>query len=415
MLTELFPRVHQRYSSLPVLGPAMDGFAESLVRRGYPVVPTRRHLRTAREVDRRLRGRGRGVLAGLTRAELRACGPPKGRSQADQSIASTLRLLEAYLDTRGVFPAPDAVPSPASVKLSGYESYLRQLRGLTPSTVRQHLVTAGQFLGHVCRSENLAPLSTLSPTQIESFVRLRGERLSRESLQHVIAHVRSFLRYLAVGGEVPSGLDAPIDTPRVYRGERLPRALPWETVSQLLRSIDRSTPLGLRDHAVLLLIATYGLRANEVVRLRLEDIEWHAGRLCVDRRKTAAPLVLPLRDDVAASLITYLRHGRPAVHYREIFVRHRAPAGLLKPTAVTEAFQAWSRRSGLSIPFQGPHCLRHSYAVRLLRQGVSLKTIGDLLGHRTTESTCAYLRLAVEDLRDVGLDLPTTASTRHRQ
>ena len=79
---------------------------------------------------------------------------------------------------------------------------------------------------------------------------------------------------------------------------------------------------------------------------------------------------------------------------------------MLKPTAVTEAFQAWSKRSGLAIPFQGAHCLRHSYAVYLLRSGISLKTIGDLLGHRTLESTCVYLRLAVEDLRDVALDLP---------
>ena len=84
--------------------------------------------------------------------------------------------------------------------------------------------------------------------------------------------------------------------------------------------------------------------------------------------------------------------------------------GLLKPTAVTEAFQGWSKRSGLQIPFQGVHCLRHSYAVYLLRSGISLKTIGDLLGHRTLESTCVYLRLAVEDLRDVALDLPAAVA-----
>ena len=117
----------------------------------------------------------------------------------------------------------------------------------------------------------------------------------------------------------------------------------------------------------------------------------------------------------------YHRHGRPALAvrrqrvpfrggpppvYRELFLRHRTPVGVLKPTAVTEAFQAWAKRSGLGIPFQGAHCLRHSYAVYLLRSGVSLKTIGDLLGHRTLESTCVYLRLAVEDLREVSLDLP---------
>ena len=210
-------------------------------------------------------------------------------------------------------------------------------------------------------------------------------------------------------GEVPVGLDSQIDTPRVYRGERLPRSLPWATVQAFLASIDRSAPIGKRDYAMFQLIANYGLRASEVVGLKLDDIRWRSGCLVVYSRKSAAPLSLPLTDAVGDSLVSYLRQGRPQQCYREVFLRHRAPAGILKPTAVTEAFQAWSRRSGLTIPFKGCHCLRHSYATHLLRQGTSLKTIGDLLGHRSTESTCVYLRLAVEDLRGVALDLPAGA------
>ena len=105
-------------------------------------------------------------------------------------------------------------------------------------------------------------------------------------------------------------------------------------------------------------------------------------------------------------LIDYLRQVQRPQGYRQLFLRMRAPIGTLKPTAVTEAFQGWSRRSGLGIPFQGAHCLRHSYAVHLLRQGTSLKAIGDLLGHRSAESTAIYLRLATEDLRGVGLSVP---------
>jgi integrase/recombinase XerD len=107
--------------------------------------------------------------------------------------------------------------------------------------------------------------------------------------------------------------------------------------------------------------------------------------------------------------VRYLRHGRPSSPWREVFLRVRAPAGILKPTAVGEAFQKWVRRSGLPIPFHGPHCLRHSYAVHLLRQGVALKTLGDLLGHRLAESTCVYLRLATDDLRGVALAVPRSA------
>jgi len=207
----------------------------------------------------------------------------------------------------------------------------------------------------------------------------------------------------------PSGLDTQIDTPRLYREERLPRALPWETVRALLCSVNRSTPVGLRDYAMLLLIATYGLRTSEVVGLTLEAIEWRAKRLRVHQCKTAAPLWLPLTDAVGDSLTEYLRNGRPSVPYREVFVRHRTPPGVLMGSGVTNAFQAWARRSGLEIPFHGPHCLRHSYAVHLLRQGVSLKTIGDVLGHRSPESTCVYLRLSVEDLRGVALGLPASS------
>jgi site-specific recombinase XerD len=230
---------------------------------------------------------------------------------------------------------------------------------------------------------------------------------------------------LAAAGEIPTGLDTQIDTPRVYRGEQLPRALPWDTVRALLQAIDRTTPLGRRDYAIFLLMATYGLRACEIVALTLDDVEWRAERLRIPQRKTRGSLWLPLTDEVGAALLDYVRHGRAALNvrrqrvpfqggpqrtYREVFLRGRTPTGVLKPTAVTEAFQAWSTRSGLAIPFQGAHCLRHSYAVHLLRSGLSLKTIGDLLGHRTLESTCVYIRLAVDDLRGVALDLPAEAA-----
>jgi site-specific recombinase XerD len=126
----------------------------------------------------------------------------------------------------------------------------------------------------------------------------------------------------------------------------------------------------------------------------------------VPRPKTKTPIDLPLTKEVGAAIATYLRRDRPRLPCREVFLRMRAPAGVLKPTAVTEAFQAWTRRGGLAIPFHGPHCLRHSLAVHLLRRGTSIKVIGDLLGHRSSEATCVYLRLAVDDLRDAALEVP---------
>ena len=207
-------------------------------------------------------------------------------------------------------------------------------------------------------------------------------------------------------GRVPHGLASQIDTPRLYRLEQLPRALPWDTVCALLRSIDTTTAMGRRDYAMFLLIATYGLRASEVVAFTLDDIRWRQGSLRIDQRKTSSPLELPLTNEVLSALVKHLKQTPPPAPYRRVFLRMRAPIGVLKPTAITEAFQALVRKSRLGISFQGPHCLRHSYAAHLLKNGTPLKTIGDILGHRTAESTSMYLRLATGDLREVALAVP---------
>jgi integrase/recombinase XerD len=155
-----------------------------------------------------------------------------------------------------------------------------------------------------------------------------------------------------------------------------------------------------------LLIATYGLRASEIVSISFEDIRWRQHILQVHQSKTSSPLELPLTNEVLSALVKHLKRTPPPAPHRKIFLRMRAPVGVLGPTAVERAFNALIRRSGLSIPYQGPHCLRHSYAVHLLKNGTSLKTIGDILGHRSAESTCVYLRLALTDLREVALEIP---------
>jgi site-specific recombinase XerD len=308
--------------------------------------------------------------------------------------------------------------------VASFAIYLEQVRGLASSSIEAHCKTTSALLAHIGYERCPRRLGTLTARDIEAFLCRGGKGLGRRSLQHMVTHLRAFLRFAASKGEAPLGLDRQIDTPRVYREEQLPRALPWEIVQAFLRAIDRTTPAGLRDYAIFLLISTYGLRRSEIVRLTLDDVEWRARRLRIRQRKTGGVLWLPLTDEVATALLDYLRHGRPQLavrhyrrgfqieppKYREVFLRCRTPAGVLQSTAITEAFQAWSRRSGLKIPFQGVHCLRHSYALHLLRSGLSLKTIGDLLGHRSSESTCVYLRLATDDLREVALSFPASAA-----
>lgn len=368
MLVDLYPRLHRRFSSLPLLGVYVDDFVAWLSAKGYHRIPIRCRIRALPRVDRALRRRGVQRIRGLSAALLVGLAPKD--SQDDINLSATVRSLARFFEARGLLGAPP--PRTRSTSLvDAYRAHLVDVRGLARSTITHHASTAADLLGFLRYDARPRSLKRLCSRQIESFLTRVSPRFCREGLQHVVAHVRSFLRFLVGKGVIRGGLESAIDTPRTYRGERLPRSLPWTTVQSFLAAIDRSTPMGRRDYAMFLLVTTYGLRTSEVASLRLDGIDWRAGRLCVPRMKTGTPIVLPLTREVGAAIVAYLQRDRPKLSEREVFLRIRAPAGRLKPTAVTEAFQAWTRRSGLAIPFQGPHCLRHSLAVHLLRRHLS--------------------------------------------
>ena len=405
MLKALFPKAHKRFLSLPLLGSIVDSFTNWLQQQGYRRGSACHYVRALIRLDAMIQLRGRTTLSEITREDLQACRP--ANSQDDRNLAGTVHALERYLDAHSLLPPPRPNPlSQSDALLTDYKQFLEEVRGLSRSTVTAHLCTISSFLDHVRYESAPSQFVELKACDVETFITRLGKQHCRASLQHEAAHLRCFLRFCAAMDILPPGLDAHIDTPRLYRLEQLPRALPWESVCALLASIDRSTPMGLRNYAMLFLIATYGLRACDIRTLRLEDIRWRQGEIRVDQRKTGQPLVLPLTDAAGEVLVQYLHDGRPQVTFRQLFLRVRAPIGPLKSTGVHDAFRGCVKRSGLKLPFTGIHCLRHSYAMHLLRQGTSLKTIGDLLGHRTAESTCVYLRLAIEDLREVALDVP---------
>ena len=406
MLAKLFPKSARRYLSLPLFGPVVDDFDDWLLEEGYTRGSRRCCLfPTVVHMDQHLRRCGIERIEDLTPLALQRCW--KALQRRRRPAAGTVHVMERFLRGRRLLPqCPHPVSSPLALQVQDYSQHLREVRGFSPSTLHRHLRTATQFLTFLEFEKAPQVLAHVGASHLEGFVRKSGKAVSRGTFQHTVAELRGFLRFLAVSGKVTPGLEKQIDTPRCYRQEQLPRALPWQTVRAFLQSIRRTTPMGRRDYAMFFLMATYGLRASEVVALTLDDVHWKAGEIRVPQTKTRSALELPLTDAVASVLIDYLRHVRRPPGYRQLFLRVRAPIGTLKPTAVTEAFQGWSRRSGLQIPFQGVHCIRHSFASYLLRRGTSLKTIGDLLGHRSPESTAVYLRLATEDLREVGLPVP---------
>jgi integrase/recombinase XerD len=404
MLRSLLPKAHHKFLSLPLLGSITDGFDDWLAASGFTQGSRKFSIRMLPHLDRKLRRRHIHEVAKLNHTVLDDCW--KALMKTYPCGAGTAHTLERYLVAGGlIVDSRQATAVPHTSSLSEeYANYLRQVRGFAASTVSSHRRTTECFLQHLEKAGT--PVSGIDSGNIESYIARTGKRLGRGSLQHEIAALRGLLRFLSVDGRVSAGLDRQIDTPRLYRLEQLPRALPWGTVRALLQAINRTSPMGLRDYAMFLLIATYGLRASEVVAISLEDIRWRQRILRIHQRKTSSPLELPLTNEVLSALVKHLKRTPPPAPYRRVFLRMRAPMGLLKPTAVTEAFQALVRKSKLSIPYQGPHCLRHSYAVYLLKNGTPLKTIGDILGHRTAESTSMYLRLATGDLREVALTVP---------
>jgi site-specific recombinase XerD len=305
------------------------------------------------------------------------------------------------------------MPTLTERRVAEYRRYLDRVRGFSAGTITMHAGTAAAFLHFLDHDARPQRLHELRGADIEAFIANRSRCVGRGRMGQIAAALRAFLRFLASSGEGPPGLDEEVESPLIYRGERLPRTVPWETVRAFLQSIDRSTTKGRRDFAMFLLVATYGLRSSEVRALSLDDVAWRVRQIRVPRPKIGTPLLLPLTDEVGAALVDYLRAGRPTSTCRQLFLRVEFPLGPLGRCAIGHAFRAWARRAGIRLPTRaGPHCLRHALAVHLLREGAALKTIGDLLGHRTAESTGVYLRLDVDDLRGVALPLPAGAAAQ---
>lgn len=400
MLIDLFPKCHLRYQESPVSSWLMD-FADWLALASYAHDPAGDHVRRLRQI---LEARESVTSDAMFSASELAAMFTSSRQQPD--FRSTQRAFERFLADRGRLVAePDR--RRFFQLLDAYRRHLTEIRGLVPATIGQHLSTAEAFLTQAVPDGT--SLGTLSAPAIEQFVITAGQGLKRQSLQHTVARLRAFLRFCHDRGELCMRLDC-IDTPRAYRDELPPRALSWDIVQALLCSIDHASRSGCRDHAMLYLMAHYGLRPSEIVGLTLASIDWANGSLRVEQYKTRSLLLLPLSKQACGVLERYISSARPDSAHPELFLRARAPGGPLKYTAVCDIYAKHAKLSNLPLQGSSSYCLRHTFAMRLLDRGVGLKVIGDLLGHHTLESTCVYLRLQTEALREVGLPVPSLAA-----
>ena len=411
LLVRLRTRCFPRWRALPIFGPLVDNFMHWMHEdQHYTLGTASVYLNVLPRIVRWLQPRQIQALPQLTLQDLKAA--HRHFRPRHSATSGAARVLERFLRSRGAVPEGESpVRSPVEVETDRFATYLREARGMAPATIRNHCRGLRAFLMFLQFDRSPSRLQQIQPRDIEAFLCRSARTNIRSSLQHVVATVRAFLRWRHAQGLLGRPLHLQIDTPRVYRGERLPRALPWAQVQALLESVDQSTPFGRRDFALLYLAAAYGLRCGELVRLTLDDIDWQGRTLRVEQTKTRQALFLPLTDEAAHVLIRYLRQARPQSAHRQLFLGTNAPRGPLQPTAVRQVMASRLQRSGLNLPPCGTHVLRHSFALRLLQQGATVKAIGDALGHRDIESTSVYIRLDVATLREAALPVPVTSSS----
>lgn len=285
----------------------------------------------------------------------------------------------------------------------GFFEYLACERGLRQASIdsyQHHLVRFETYLAGI----GVARLEGLSPTILTAFVAERAATgLGKASIRDGCGVLRVFLRYAHREGLVASDLASTIDRPQCYRLSGIPRSISWEEVGRVLAGVDRRTPCGKRDWAILLLLVTYGLRGREVAALTLDDIDWKRERLAVPERKAGHSTAFPLSASVGEALIDYLRHGRPQTDERRVFFRAVAPVQPIGPAAVSCRARHYLIKAGIEVPRPGSHTLRHTCVQRLVDADFALKTIGDFVGHRSSKSTEIYAKVAVEQLREVAL------------
>ena len=309
------------------------------------------------------------------------------------------RLIE-LLRRMGVISVqtPQPIVNARDVLLEEYRLYLVQQRALAARTLDYYLPFACQFLDE-CFNPNRINISKLCAQDVTAFVGQQAKMLSRNGAKHMTAALRSFLRYLHYRGDLGCNLDACVPAVACWSLSEIPKYLDHSQVQRLLDYCDRQTALGLRNYAILLLLARLGLRASEVASLKLEDIDWEAGHIVV-RDKGDRSAQLPLPVDVGEAVAAYLQRGRPSCSTRFIFVRFMAPRrGLAGPSSISSIVRCAMIRAGIDSQRKGAHVLRHSLATHMLRQGGSLAEVGEILRHRDSNTTAIYAKVDLTALR----------------
>jgi integrase/recombinase XerD len=338
-------------------------------------------------------------------------GPRLGMAQSAPSTNGVahhaLHAWSCALRALGVATPPWRVKieaSPLPPLLREYRQFRKAHCGVSDWTLRRDIDTAGAFLA-LLRSRR-RPIERTNLRDADLFVSQTATRFSTSTVADSCSSLRAFLRFLHATDRLSCDLASGVMRPRFRLSQRPPRTLPWADVRRILRSVEKKQSPGRRDFAIILLLATYGLGAAEVLGLRLEDIDWTGSVIRARRPKTKVSIELPLLPAVARALTAYLRSERPPAKSNHLFLRKNMPYEPITSGAIRHRIRHWATSAGISAKVLGAHVFRHSHASRQVDSGANVKVVSDILGHRSVSSTSVYVRVALTRLRSVGLAVP---------
>lgn len=399
-------KCHQLCKQDSPLGSYLDLYAAEMRRDGYPRHTIEFQVRVIADFGHWLSKRrltATNVSLDLFQAYLRARSRRKCRTGMERSALR--RLLDLLVRAGIVQKSSPPVVTPADRLASEYCSYLRQERGLSSTTQSHYSAFVREFLRRRF-GKGPVDLSTLRARDITGFVQRRAAQIRSIRVQLMTTALRSFLRFARFRGDIARDLAACVPAVANWKLSSIPRAIPAHQVKILLDSINRKTGMGRRDYAILLLLARLGLRGGEITALTLEDLDWEEGLIRV-RGKGGRFTQMPLPSDVGEAIADYLKDGRPNANSRCVFLRVRAPIGGFQGvTPICDIVRHALRRAGIDIPRKGAHQFRHGLACQMLQQGASLSEIGELLRHRSPQTTAIYAKVDLISLSTLALPWP---------
>lgn len=324
-----------------------------------------------------------------------------GSPPSAHTVKLLLRTGEAWLSSIDAL-IPTVTPAPRlDNELRAFAEHMRVEQGLSAATIKNRMHLTRGFIDAL--PPQVRSVRNITLDQIEAFLRGEAKRgWSRCSLRHLGSSLRCFFRFAAHQGWCSAELAAGIELPRLYDLEDVPRAPTVEEVDKLLATTAAGDDaLAIRDHAILLLLIHYGLRRGEVQRLTLDDLDWKAETIRIDRRKSRQAPTYPLSATVGASILRYLREARPRQAGRGLFLTLRPPYRPLSGDGISMMVHRRLAEQGVELDRIGAHCLRHACAGQLLDAGFTMKQIADHLGHRSMDSTRIYTKIDLRSLRQV--------------